>query len=183
MRNNITWTRNFLSKKTIGIVGYDGLFGKYYALNIKENNFNVIVGTHRYSVEWNYAIYEGWKPDYDLFSIDEMVYKSDIIFSPKTQTQEKHIIPVLNDNKVICYNDNTENMKKNFNIVEIKTNDTHYMTRFNFLTKYDTIESQIKILNNVNHDSIKDAIAFTFAYGSDIVHIDKKFYNSFHLLQ
>jgi hypothetical protein len=181
MRNNITWTRNFLAKKTIGIVGYDDLFSKYYALNIKENNFNVIVGTQRYSSEWNYATYEGWKSDYDLFSIDEMMHKSDIIFSPKTQIEEKYIIPIMNNDKMICYSNKTKNINKIFNIVEIKTNDTHFMTRFNFITKYDTIESQINILNVVNHNSITNAIALTFAYGSDIVYIDNNLYKSFHL--
>ncbi len=176
---SINWTKNFLSNKTIGIIGYNPLISKNYALNINNNNHDIFIGTKRYSDEWNMAIKDGWKPDNNLYQIDELTYKSDIIFLLFSKYEQKnifhHILANMDENKLLCYEEIfDENISKNnINISQIKTNDTHYMLRYNFLYKYNNIETHINIIKNVKNDIniLHSTIALGFAFGSDFIHI------------
>jgi hypothetical protein len=176
---SVNWAKNYLSNKTIGIIGYNQLFSKNYALNINDNNHNILIGTIRYNDEWNTAIKDGWKPDINLYHIDEATYKSDIIFYLLPKWEQKslfhNISENMNDNKLLCYEEIFDvNIKKNdINISQIKTGDTHFMLRYNFLNKYDNIETNVNLINNINNDIniFHNTIALGFAFGSDIIYV------------
>lgn len=53
------FTNNFLSNKIISVIGYNYNYGRSHALNIKDNNHNIIVGTVRYNDDWKKAINDG----------------------------------------------------------------------------------------------------------------------------
>jgi hypothetical protein len=176
---SIGWTKNYLSNKTIGIIGYNSLFSKNYVLNLCDNRYNILLGTRRYNDEWNTAIKDGWKPDINLYQIDEVTYKSDIIFYLLPKWEQKslfhNILENMNENKLLCYEEIFDvNIKKNdINISQIKTGDTHFMLRYNFLHKYN-IETNINLIKNINHDTniFHNTIALGFAFGSDIIHVE-----------
>ncbi|BAO66430.1 ketol-acid reductoisomerase [Candidatus Karelsulcia muelleri] len=70
--------RKFLSNETICVLGY-GVQGPGQALNLRDNEFNVIVGQRKNSKSWDNALKDGWIENKTLFSIEEGVEKSTII--------------------------------------------------------------------------------------------------------
>jgi hypothetical protein len=183
---SVKWTKNYLSNKTIGIIGYNSLFSKNYALNINDNNHNILIGTRRYNDEWNIAIKDGWKPDINLYHFDELTYKSDIIFYLLPKYEQKiifhNILENMNEDKLFCYEEIFDEniMRYNINISKIKTNDTHYMLRHNFLNKYNSIETNISLIKNINYNIniFHNTIALGFAFGSDIINVDNDYFFS-----
>jgi ketol-acid reductoisomerase len=71
--------REVLKNETIAIIGY-GVQGPGQALNLKDNGFNVIVGQRSPSASYEKAKKDGWEPGKDLFSIEEALQKSTVIF-------------------------------------------------------------------------------------------------------
>jgi len=70
--------KNILNKETISILGY-GPQGQSQALNLKDNNHNVILGLRKNGKSWTKAINDGWVPNTNLFTIDEATHKGSII--------------------------------------------------------------------------------------------------------
>ncbi len=69
--------RNILDNKTIGVLGY-GPQGQSQALNLRDNGFDVIVGTRKKNQD-SKALNDCWVEDKTLFSIEETVERSDIL--------------------------------------------------------------------------------------------------------
>lgn len=70
--------RKILANEIISVIGY-GVQGPGQALNLLDNNFNVIVGQRKGTDSWNKAIKDGWIENVNLFTIDEACQKSSII--------------------------------------------------------------------------------------------------------
>lgn len=70
--------REVLAKDTIAIIGY-GVQGPAQALNLRDNEFNVIVGQREGTSSWKKAIEDGWKPGETLFSIEEACKRGTVI--------------------------------------------------------------------------------------------------------
>jgi len=68
-----------LKNETIAIIGY-GVQGPGQALNLRDQNFNVIVGQRKNSKTWDKAVADGWKPGETLFDIEEALQKGTVIF-------------------------------------------------------------------------------------------------------
>ena len=51
--------REILKNETIAVIGY-GVQGPGQSLNLKDNNFNVIVGQRKNSKSWDKAVDDGW---------------------------------------------------------------------------------------------------------------------------
>lgn len=69
--------RRTLKDETVAIIGY-GSQGPGQGLNLRDNGINVIVGQRR-GRSYDKALRDGWKPDVDLFSIEEAAEKGSII--------------------------------------------------------------------------------------------------------
>lgn len=67
-----------LKDKTIAVIGY-GVQGPGQALNLRDNDFNVIVGQRQPSSSWDKALADGWEAGKNLFPIEEATKKADII--------------------------------------------------------------------------------------------------------
>lgn len=67
-----------LKNEVIAIIGY-GVQGPAQALNLKDNNFKVIIGQRKNSDSWQKALSDGWQERKNLFEIDEAVKKGTII--------------------------------------------------------------------------------------------------------
>ncbi|MBN1697422.1 MAG: ketol-acid reductoisomerase [Spirochaetales bacterium] len=71
--------QELLKKETVAILGY-GVQGPAQALNMKDNNINVIVGQAKeFKKDWERALNDGWEPGKTLFSIEEAAEKGTII--------------------------------------------------------------------------------------------------------
>jgi len=71
--------RDILKNETIAVIGY-GVQGPGQALNLKDNGFNVIVGQRKPSKSFERAKNDGWVEGKDLFTIEEALEKSTIVF-------------------------------------------------------------------------------------------------------
>ncbi|MEM9932092.1 MAG: ketol-acid reductoisomerase [Bacteroidota bacterium] len=71
--------REVLKNETIAVIGY-GVQGPGQALNLRDNGFNVIVGQRQPSKSYEKAKSDGWIPGETLFSIEEALEKSTVIF-------------------------------------------------------------------------------------------------------
>ena len=73
--------RNILKNDIITTLGY-GPQGRSQSLNLRDNNFNVIVGCRKSdenNSSWNNALKDGWTPNKNLFEIEEACDKGTII--------------------------------------------------------------------------------------------------------
>ncbi len=70
--------REVLKGETLAIIGY-GVQGPAQALNLRDNEFNVIVGQRAPSPSWDKAIADGWVPGKTLFSIEEAAKRGTVI--------------------------------------------------------------------------------------------------------
>lgn len=74
----LTKARNFLEKETIAVLGY-GVQGPAQAMNLRDNEFKVIVGQRTGTSSWDRAIADGWKPGETLFGIEEAARRGSVI--------------------------------------------------------------------------------------------------------
>ena len=86
--------REFLKEKTIAIIGY-GVQGPGQAQNLRDNNFNVIVGQRSPSGSFEKAKRDGWVEGETLFSIEEAVKKADIIMYLLSDAAQIAVWPTL----------------------------------------------------------------------------------------
>lgn len=70
--------REVLQRETIAVIGY-GVQGPAQALNLRDNECNVIVGQREGTSSWNKALQDGWVPGETLFSIEEAAKRGTIV--------------------------------------------------------------------------------------------------------
>ncbi len=71
--------RQILRDETVAVLGY-GVQGPAQALNMRENNVNVIVGQEKRSGRsWDKAVADGWVPGETLFSIEEAAERGTVV--------------------------------------------------------------------------------------------------------
>jgi ketol-acid reductoisomerase len=70
--------REVLAKETIAVIGY-GVQGPAQALNLRDNEFRVIVGQREGTSSWAKAVEDGWVPGETLFSVEEAAKRGTVI--------------------------------------------------------------------------------------------------------
>jgi ketol-acid reductoisomerase len=70
--------REVLGKETIAVIGY-GVQGPAQALNLRDNEFRVIVGQREGTSSWTKAVEDGWVPGETLFSVEEAAKRGSVI--------------------------------------------------------------------------------------------------------
>lgn len=95
-----------LKNETIAVLGY-GVQGPGQALNLRDNNFKVIVGQRQGSKSWERALADGWKAGENLFSITEACKRASIVMyllSDAGQMEQwEHIKPFLTTGKLLYF--------------------------------------------------------------------------------
>ena len=96
--------KEIIGDRTIGVIGY-GPQGRGQALNLRDNGFNVVVGT-RIGNSFDQALEDGWDKS-NLLSIEEAVEHSDIVqylLSDVGQIKQwESIKPHLSKNKTLYF--------------------------------------------------------------------------------
>ena len=62
--------QSILSNDVVSVIGY-GAQGRSQALNLKDNDINVILGLRENGNSWKKAVEDGWEPNKNLYDIDE----------------------------------------------------------------------------------------------------------------
>jgi len=70
--------QEILKDEVVAIIGY-GVQGPGQALNLKDNNINVIIGQRKGSKTWDKAIADGWVEGETLFEIEEACERGTVI--------------------------------------------------------------------------------------------------------
>ncbi len=70
--------REVLKNETIAVIGY-GVQGPGQSMNLRDNDFKVIVGQRKNSKTWDKAVADGWVPGETLFEIEEACKRGTII--------------------------------------------------------------------------------------------------------
>ncbi len=70
--------KEILKDKTISVLGY-GPQGRSQALNLRDNGFNVIIGSRDSGTSYQQAICDGWVENKNLFNIEEAADRGNII--------------------------------------------------------------------------------------------------------
>lgn len=70
--------KQVLVNETIAVIGY-GVQGPGQALNLRDNEFNVIVGQREGGKSWEKALFDNWQPGLNLFSPEEAAQRADIV--------------------------------------------------------------------------------------------------------
>jgi ketol-acid reductoisomerase len=98
--------REVLKNETIAVIGY-GVQGPAQALNLKDNEFNVIVGQRKPSPNWDKAIEDGFVPGETLFEIGEAAKRGTVILYLLSDAGQMHSWPEvkagLTKGKTLCF--------------------------------------------------------------------------------
>lgn len=86
-----------LKNEVIAVLGY-GVQGPAQALNLKDNDFNVIVGQRKGGASWKQAIKDGWIPGKTLFEIEDAAKKGTIICFLLSDAGQIQVWPALKKN-------------------------------------------------------------------------------------
>lgn len=70
--------REVFANDTIAVIGY-GVQGPAQALNLRDNEFRVIIGQRQNTPSWKKALEDGWKPGETLFPIEEACARGSVI--------------------------------------------------------------------------------------------------------
>jgi ketol-acid reductoisomerase len=90
--------REVLKDETIAIIGY-GVQGPGQSLNLKDNDFRVIIGqSKQFPEDWDRAVNDGWQPGKDLFEIEEAVQRGTIIEFLVADAAHKAVWPSIKRN-------------------------------------------------------------------------------------
>lgn len=86
-------SREVLKNETIAVIGY-GVQGPAQALNMRDNQLNIIVG-QRAGKTYDKAVQDGWIPNETLFDIDEACEKATIIMFLLSDAGQKELWPTI----------------------------------------------------------------------------------------
>lgn len=89
-----------LKNDQISVIGY-GPQGRGQSLNLRDNNFNVILGLRKGN-SWDMALNDGWQPNVNLFEIDEATYKGTIICNLLSDAGQVSQWDVIKNNLHVC---------------------------------------------------------------------------------
>ena len=167
--------KQILENKRIGVLGY-GPQAKSQSLNLRDNGFDVIVGTRRGNNDTK-ALNDGWTQNESLFSIEETVEQSDIIMCLLSDVgqmmQWPNIQPLLRENQTlyfshgfgIVYNDRTNIVPpENVDVVMVAPKGAGISVREKF-TKGEGINVSYAIHQDYSGEAVDTTLALAFGIG------------------
>ncbi len=173
----LTRARDILANEIIAIVGY-GVQGPAQALNLKNNEFNVIVGQRQGSSSWDKALADGWVPNEGLFSIEQACEKATFICYLLSDAAQMQLWPVvkkyLTAGKTLCfshgfsitYSDKTGVVTPNdIDVILVAPKGSGRSVRKLFLQKKG-INSSYAVYQNKSGSAQEKALAFGMGIGS-----------------
>jgi len=166
-----------LSKKTIAVIGY-GVQGPAQALNLRDNQFSVIVGQRPNGKSWDKAVADGWQPNVNLFDISEAAEKADIVMYLLSDAGQidvwETLLPHLTEGKTlyfshgfgITFHEQTKILPpKNIDVVLVAPKGSGTSLRRLFL-KGEGINSSYAVYQDATGNAAETALALGIGIGS-----------------
>jgi len=171
--------KEILKSDTISVLGY-GPQGQSQSLNLRDNNHNVILGLRKNGNSWHKAVNDGWKPDKNLFSIDEATHKGNIIkylISDAAQIDQWDIVKSnLKKNNTLYFSHGfgvhykkytNINPPNDVNVIMVSPKCSGKTVRDKFISG-DGFTSSFAIYNDYN-DIYDKCMALAFAIGNNYI--------------
>jgi len=170
--------RDVLKDETIAVLGY-GVQGPAQALNMKDNNINVIVGQRKEEkVFWDKAVNDGFKEGQTLFSVEEAAERGTIIQMLISDAGQMAVWPKIKDKLKegdalyfshgfsIVYRDQTKVVPQNtIDVILVAPKGSGTTVRSNFL-EGKGINSSYAIFQDYTGRAMERTLAIGIAIGS-----------------
>lgn len=170
--------RDVLKDETIAVLGY-GVQGPAQALNMKDNNINVIVGQRKEEkVFWDKAVNDGFKEGQTLFSVEEAAERGTIIQMLISDAGQMAVWPKIKDKLKegdalyfshgfsIVYRDRTKVVPQNtIDVILVAPKGSGTTVRSNFL-EGKGINSSYAIFQDYTGRAMERTLAIGIAIGS-----------------
>jgi len=170
--------RDVLKDETIAVLGY-GVQGPAQALNMKDNNINVIVGQRKEEkVFWDKAVKDGFKEGQTLFSVEEAAERGTIIQMLISDAGQMAVWPKIKDKLKegdalyfshgfsIVYRDQTKVVPQNtIDVILVAPKGSGTTVRSNFL-EGKGINSSYAIFQDYTGRAMERTLAIGIAIGS-----------------
>lgn len=169
---------NIVKNKTISVLGY-GPQGRGQSLNLRDNNYPVIVGLRKGGDSWNLAKEDQWEEGVNLFDLDEAIYKGDIIkylLSDAGQISEwKRVNKGLSAGKTlyfshgfgIVYKDKTNIIPpSDIDVIMVAPKGPGGLVRKNFLKNNKGINASYAIHQNYSKKALETCLSLSYGIGS-----------------
>ena len=170
--------RDILKDETIAVLGY-GVQGPAQALNMKDNNINVIVGQRKEEkVFWDKAVNDGFKEGQTLFSVEEAAERGTIIQMLISDAGQMAVWPKIKDKLKegdalyfshgfsIVYRDQTKVIPtNNIDVILVAPKGSGTTVRSNFL-EGKGINSSYAIFQDYTGRATERTLAIGIAIGS-----------------
>ena len=170
--------RDVLKDETIAVLGY-GVQGPAQALNMKDNNINVIVGQRKEEkVFWDKAVKDGFKEGQTLFSVEEAAERGTIIQMLISDAGQMAVWPKIKDKLKegdalyfshgfsIVYRDQTKVVPQNtIDVILVAPKGSGTTVRSNFL-EGKGINSSYAIFQDYTGRATERTLAIGIAIGS-----------------
>lgn len=166
---------NIIGNKTISVIGY-GPQARSQSLNLRDNGFNVIIGS-RYGESYSKALSDGWKKNVNLFSIEDAAKRGNIIkylLSDVGQIKQwPNISPYLTAKKTlyfshgfgIAFNDQTKIYpSKNIDVIMVAPKGAGMTVRDKYL-EGKGINVSYAIHNDATGNAKNTCLALAFGIG------------------
>ena len=169
--------KKHLKNEVISVLGY-GSQGRAQSLNLRDQNYNVILGLRKFNNSWKQALTDGWIVDKNLFSIEEAAEKGSIIkylLSDAAQISEWATIKRhLTKNKTLYFShgfglvyQNQTNITppQDVNVIMVAPKGSGVTLRTNFINK-KYVNSSYAIAQNATKNAEDLCLSLGFAIGS-----------------
>jgi ketol-acid reductoisomerase len=174
----LTDALDVVKNEKISVLGY-GSQGRGQSLNLRDQNFPVILGLRPNGNSWHNAIKDGWIPNDNLFDIETALQKGTIykyLLSDAGQIQQwpavkRHLTPdktlYFSHGFGIVYNDQTAiNPPKNLDVIMVAPKGPGTLVRENFMLGNKGINASYAIHQDYTGTAIDKTLALSYGIGS-----------------
>jgi len=175
---NLNDTQDVLKNEKISVLGY-GSQGRGQSLNLRDQNYPVILGLRENGASWNHAIRDGWAPNENLFDIETALQKGTIykyLLSDAGQIKQWDLVKKhLSPNKTIyfshgfgvVFNDQTNIIPPdNIDVIMVAPKGPGTLVRENFLLGNKGVNASYAIHQNHTGKAMDKVLALSYGIGS-----------------
>ena len=170
--------REVVESEKISVLGY-GSQGRGQSLNLRDQNYPVILGLRKNGPSWEHAIRDGWAPNENLFDIETALQKGSIykyLLSDAGQIKQWNLVKrYLKPGKTlyfshgfgVVYNDQTKIIPPfNVDVIMVAPKGPGTLVRENFLLGNKGINASYAIYQDHTGKAMDKVLSLSYGIGS-----------------